>query len=198
MATVIEAVAGRTAPHKKMGFDGLGPGNVRTVLEVAERVQASSPRPKAAVVALEELLRGAVTIGTASDLHMTPPRRASRHLPRRGHPLRGRVLHDGPGAPHHDARQGARPPGHLREGDPRMAVCARPWTENVRSRLASRRCPRTDIGERVVLRLVRGTRSVPEVTELGGSPAVSDGLQILLSRPQGCSSSRAPSAVARR
>ena len=43
----------------------------------------------------------------------------------------------------------------------------------------------TESGERVVLRLVRGGRSVPELEWLGLSEIVTKGLQQLLVRPQG-------------
>lgn len=42
-----------------------------------------------------------------------------------------------------------------------------------------------DAGERLVLRLVRGTRKVPELAQLGFSTEVEEGLRAILAKPQG-------------
>jgi general secretion pathway protein E len=71
---------------------------------------------------------------------------------------------------------------HVRANPQDGRLVTRIGTQTVEARVST--LP-TEGGERVVLRLVRGGRGVPQLESLGFSPAVTSNLQQLLSRPQG-------------
>ncbi len=157
---------------------------MREVLrDVQARVEEAVQYPPNVVVAWEELVRAAVRL-EASDIHVSPTPEAIKVTYR----VHG-DLHD----------VVTLPSDVLAPLVTRLKVLARLDTtvrttpqdgrvamlidgNSIEARVST--LP-TESGERVVLRLVRGGRTVPELAELGFSPAMHQSLVDLLGRPQG-------------
>lgn len=180
-----DGIANRRRRTDPLTFSGLGPGNVRErVAEVARRVDECLARGEGDVIhAIDELVRGAVTV-EASDIHMSPTPRGFT-LTYRVHgtlyPIRTVSLGMAPRLVTRVkvlARIDTHIHGSPQDGRLVMTVDGK-MVEARTSTLP------TESGERVVLRFVRGSRSVPELEALGLSSEVSRGLEQLLARPQG-------------
>ena len=180
-----ERISRLKRPAPAPAFDNLERGSVRdAVAEVRRRLDACLGGPTSHIVlAFDELVRGAVSV-SASDMHLSPtvdrltvtyrvhgtlyevcrlepavaPKLATRVkvLARLDTYVHG-VPQDGRLAMHLDGR-------------------------TIEARVST--LP-TETGERIVLRLVRGSFNVPEIDHLGFSEQVSSGLRELLSKPQG-------------
>jgi general secretion pathway protein E len=159
--------------------------NVRQAIEeVRRRLVAYTSRARPDVVgAFEELVRGAVSV-SASDIHVSPTPEALR-LTYRVHGS----LHDVAVLPSEfgcavatRVKVLARLDTYVR-GTPQdgRLVCELDG-DSIEARVST--LP-TELGERIVLRLVRGGRTVPELGDLGFSRDTLDRLRELLSRPQG-------------
>lgn len=160
-------------------------GGMREALvEIRRRIQASAGGARVDVVgAFDQLLRGAVSL-SASDIHISPTPSGLK-LTYRVHG----TLHDVAklplevGAPLttrvkvlarldtyvHSAPQDGRLVADVDGGSVEARVSTLP----------------TEIGERIVLRLVRGSRTVPDLDALGFGSEVEEGLRGVLARPQG-------------
>jgi general secretion pathway protein E len=173
----------RAAPAPE--FDHLQQSSVReAVSEVRRRLEACLTGETSHIVsAFDELVRGAVSV-SASDIHLSPSLEGLTVTYRVHGTLYEVGRLDAALAPKlatrvkvlarldtyvHGAPQDGRLAMHL-DG---RAVEARVST-----------LP-TETGERIVLRLVRGSLSVPELTHLGFSEEVTHGLREVLSKPQG-------------
>jgi general secretion pathway protein E len=132
---------------------------------------------------VQELMRGAMAV-RASDIHFSPLA-AGLQVTYRVHgtlhevttiknELAGRVVNR--------IKVMSRLDLHVRANPQDGRLVTRIGTQTVEARVST--LP-TEGGERVVLRLVRGGRGVPQLESLGFSPAVTSNLQQLLSRPQG-------------
>jgi general secretion pathway protein E len=175
----------RSRAGQPAAFAGHGDVNVaQLIVEVRRRVTASLSGPSPNVVAaFDEIMRGAISAG-ASDIHVSPTPDALR--------ITYRIL----GGLHETATL------ELRWGQPfatRIKVLAGMET-HVRKRSQDGRLVMqldgvsiearvstlpTEVGERVVLRIVRGSRGVPELASLGFSEQTLQGLVKILARPQG-------------
>jgi general secretion pathway protein E len=188
IATALEVaglLVGRPPMTERAAFSHLDPGSVRErIREVARRVDDCLERPTGDVVqALDELIRGAVTI-SASDIHMSPTPQGYRltyrvhgtlyeaktvsldHAPKLS--TRVKVL----------ARLDTYVRGKPQDG--RLVV----HIDGVMIEARVSTLP-TESGERIVLRFVSGSRSVPDLEALGFSEEVLARLKELLSKPQG-------------
>jgi len=182
---VADAWLNRRLPVPRMEFEGLSGVNVRERLrEVKSRVEQCVSRPKPDVIAaFDELVRGAIAVG-ASDIHMSP-------MPQ-GYKLTYRVLgtlHEVMTVPLELAprlttrvKVLARLDTYIRgvPQDGRLVVTV----DGVLVEARTSTLP-TEVGERIVLRFVRGSQKVPDLESLGFSDAVVAGLKELLARPQG-------------
>ncbi len=178
------AVAARPSAHKAE-LGSIEGGSLRDALkEIERRIQdcAGGARPDV-VRAFDQLLRGAISL-SASDIHVSPTPQGLK--------LTYRV--------HGTLRDVASLP--LEVGQPfatRIKVLARLDTYvhgspqdgrlvadvdggSVEARVST--LP-TEIGERIVLRLVRGSRTVPDLDALGFGDEVVERLRDVLARPQG-------------
>ncbi len=179
------AALGLKSARARVSPGALASGNVRqALLQVRRRLEScTAGGDPDMIAAFDELLRGAVSVA-ASDIHVSPAADALK--------LTYRV--------HGSLHEVAELP---RELSPQMAtrvkVLARLDTyvrgvpqdgrmvrdidgDSIEARVST--LP-TELGERLVLRLVRGGRTVPDLAELGFSQAVASDLSDLLSRPQG-------------
>lgn len=166
-------------------FESLSVANVREVVgEVSRRVEACVARPQPYVVgAIDELIRGAVATH-ASDIHLSPT------------PDGLTVTYRVHGTLHEIVRLD---PGLSAPLSTRVKVLARLDTfvsgvpqdgrlvhtldgRSIEARVST--LP-TETGERVVLRLVRGSVAVPDIESLGFSVEVARGLAEVLAKPQG-------------
>ncbi len=175
----VRRVAG-PEPHAPVMQEGLR----AAVQEVASRVEASVTGESPNVItALNDLIRGAIAL-SASDIHLTPGAREVKltyrvhgslydvvRLPAAISPLlttRIKVL----------ARLDTYVRGTPQDGRLVMDLDG----GSIEARVST--LP-TENGERVVLRLVRGSRAVPDLDALGFSEEVLLGVRRALARPQG-------------
>ncbi|NUO52540.1 MAG: type II/IV secretion system protein [Polyangiaceae bacterium] len=170
----------RSSTHTHAG-DAVG---LRQVLgQVRARVEEVTQYPPDVVQGWEELVRGAVSL-EASDIHVSPTPDGLK-VTYRVHGDLHDVISLSPDllAPlvtrlkvlaRLDTTQRTTP----QDGRLSMMIDA----VSVEARVST--LP-TESGERIVLRLVRGGRSVPELADLGFSEAVHRSLSDLLARPQG-------------
>ncbi len=178
------AVAPRAA-SSRVELGSIEGGSLREALvEIRKRIQDAAGGARVDVVGgFDQLLRGAVSL-SASDIHISPTPSGLK-LTYRVHG----TLHDVATLP-------------LEVGAPlatRVKVLARLDTYvhgapqdgrlvvdvdggSVEARVST--LP-TEIGERIVLRLVRGSRTVPDLDALGFGGQVQEGLKSVLARPQG-------------
>lgn len=179
------AIAGLKAVRGRVSPGALAKGSVRHALEQVQRRIASctaGPEPDM-IAAFDELLRGAVSVA-ASDIHISPAADALKMTYR----VHG-SLYEVAELPRELSAQMAtrvkvlaRLDTYVR-GVPQDGRMVRDIDgESIEARVSS--LP-TELGERLVLRLVRGGRTVPDLGELGFPPAVSRDLLELLTRPQG-------------
>jgi len=182
---LVLALRGIKAVGKRVSPGALDRGNVRQALaQVQRRLQSCTAGPEPDIIAaLDELLRGAVSVA-ASDVHVSPGPDALK-LTYRVHGS----LHDVAELPRELAAQVAtrvkvlaRLDTYVR-GVPQDGRMVRELDgDSIEARVST--LP-TELGERLVLRLVRGGRTVPELGALGFPPAVLNDLCDLLARPQG-------------
>lgn len=183
--TGLEVVLGIRRPAKPIDFGETASGNVRqTVDEVHRRVEECTNLAKPNVVsAFHELLRGAVKIG-ASDIHMSPTPEGFKLTYRVQGTLHDVIRLDSSVAPPLVTRVKvlARLDTYIRNAPQDGRLVAEVDGRTLQARVST--LP-TEVGERVVLRLVRGTRSIPEVEELGFADEVHERLVDTLASPQG-------------
>ncbi len=156
----------------------------KVVYQVRERIVGClSQRQPDIVSTVHELIRGAITL-RASDIHFSPL------------PVGLQVTYRVHGTLHevttiipelsprvvNRIKVMSRLDLHIRSTPQDGRLVTTVGTSIVEARVST--LP-TEGGERVVLRLVRGGRSVPELESLGFSELVTQGLQQLLVRPQG-------------
>lgn len=175
----------RRSGDRQAAFSSYGDTNVaQLTAEVRRRVNASlSALEPSVVTAFDEIVRGAVSAG-ASDVHLSPT------------PDGLRVTYRIVGALHEVAAL------DLRWAQPfaiRVKVLAGMETHvrkqsqdgrlvmlldgvSIEARVST--LP-TEVGERVALRIIRGSRGVPELPSLGFSEQTQQGLSEVLARPQG-------------
>lgn len=185
VASLAELLVAPRSVSSHVELGSIEGGSLREALvEIRKRIQDSAGGARVDVVgAFDQLLRGAVSL-SASDVHISPTPDGLK-LTYRVHG----TLHDVATLP-------------LEVGAPlttRIKVLARLDTYvhgspqdgrlvvevdggSVEARVST--LP-TEIGERIVLRLVRGSRTVPDLDALGFGSEVQDGLRDALARPQG-------------
>jgi len=135
------------------------------------------------VSSVQELMRGAMTV-RASDIHFSPLA-AGLQVTYRVHGTLHEVTtisHDLSGRVVNRIKVMSRLDLHVRSNPQDGRLVARIGERTVEARVST--LP-TEAGERVVLRLVRGGRGVPQLESLGFSDVVTRNLQQLLTRPQG-------------
>ena len=135
------------------------------------------------VLGVQELIRGAIAV-QASDIHLSPLA-AGLQVTYRVHGSLHEVLNVGnelAGRVVNRIKVMSRLDLHVRSNPQDGRLVTRIGTDVIEARVST--LP-TESGERVVLRLVRGGRSVPQLETLGFSSLVTDQLQQLLARPQG-------------
>jgi general secretion pathway protein E len=161
------------------------PGKVSELVALVHKrvVQTLAGDTPNVVVAFDEIMRGAVSTG-ASDVHLSPTPEGLR--------ITYRIMGELYEAAHLELRWCqpfstrikvlARLETHVsqRSQDGRLVMTLDGGTLEARVSTLP-----TETGERVVLRIVRGSRSVPGLLSLGFSEATGQGLVDLLSRPQG-------------
>lgn len=182
----VGTVWGRATARKKRRFDfaGLADGSMReALLEVQARLeQCLDQREPDLVVALDELIRGAIKV-EASDLHLSP-QGGDLVVTYRVHG----TLYDVCLFPEQAGRRLATRIKVLARLDPyaRRPQDGRLQREVSGSRIEARvsTLP-AEGGQRIVLRLVRGSRAVPELGALGFEPRLVAALEDLLGKPQG-------------
>jgi general secretion pathway protein E len=189
IASVLAVLDSTLSPRRasrSMAFEqNVDGGNVReAVLEVRRRIAECTREPRPNIVAaFDELIHGAVSIA-ASDIHMSPGSDGFRMTYRVHGTLHDVAVLDSSLAPLLATRVKvlARMDTYSR-GTPQDGRLVMP-VENgsIEARVST--LP-TESGDRIVLRLVRGTRTVPDLEGLGFSPEVSERLKELLARPQG-------------
>ncbi len=174
----------RRRERAAVSFPGLSSGTVAEALsEVRERVErcVSGDQPDI-IVAFDELLRGATQV-EASDIHLSPTEQALQITYR----VQGSLLEVCRLSPGLAPRLATRVKvlshmdsyaRHPQDGRLQRVVAG------VRLEARVSTLP-ADGGERVVLRLVRGGRAVPEIADLGLDEAIVEGLREVLGKPQG-------------
>lgn len=164
-----------------------GPGQGRTseiVARVSARIDAvlSGPSPSV-VAAFDEVMRGAISTG-ASDVHLSPTPDGFRITYRILGQLHQAASLDRSWCQPFATRIKvlARLETHVsqRSQDGRLVMSVD--GTSVEARVST--LP-TETGERLVLRIVRGGRSTPELASLGFSEATQRGLSEVLAKPQG-------------
>jgi general secretion pathway protein E len=175
-------------PRRKAAAESLVPetgGNrAQRVAEIGRRVARSLTGSESSVVhAFEEIMRGALEMG-ASDIHISPTPEVLRVTyrvlgavyqaaalePRWAQPFATRIK----------VLSGLETHVRRRPQDGRLSMQIDGIS--VEARVSS--LP-TEVGERLVLRIVRGSRAVPELASLGLSEPTRLGLVEILARPQG-------------
>jgi len=162
-----------------------GDANVAEMIaEVRRRVTACLERAEPNVVtAFDEIMRGAISAG-ASDVHLSPTPdayrityrivgalyEAARLEPRWAQPFSTRI------------KVLAGLETHVRKKSQDGRLVLRLDGTSIEARVST--LP-TEVGERVVLRIVRGSRGVPELASLDFSEQTLKGLTEVLARPQG-------------
>lgn len=156
----------------------------KVVHQVRERIDGCMAREQPDIVAtVHELIRGAITV-RASDIHFSPLP-AGLQVTYRVHGTLHEVITIVPAfSPRvvNRIKVMSRLDLHVRSTPQDGRLVTTVGSSIVEARVST--LP-TEIGERVVLRLVRGGRSVPELETLGFSELVTKGLKQLLVRPQG-------------
>jgi general secretion pathway protein E len=181
----IDAFVNRRRLQAGRNFPGFESKGIRErVAEVARRLDECLASPHADVIgAFDQLVRGAVAV-EASDLHMSPTPRGFRLTYRVHGTLYEVALLPLDVAPRLSTRVKvlARLDTYIRgtPQDGRLVIAVE--GHMIEARVST--LP-TENGERIVLRFVRGSRSVPELDSLGFSQTVLAGIKELLSRPQG-------------
>jgi general secretion pathway protein E len=174
----------RGADRNRLHFDGLEKGNVReTIEEVRSRVQECVEAGATEVSStFDEIVRGAMRV-SASDIHLTPSPSGLVATYR----VHG-TLHEVCSIPAEHGKRLATRVKVLARLDPyaRKPQDGRLTREVSGVRVEARvsTLP-AEGGQRIVLRLVSGSRAVPLLSELGFEPEVSAGLAEILSKPQG-------------
>ncbi len=180
----VELALGVRRPAKAPEFAELDEHSIReAVAEVRRRVEKCVEGTVHVVALFDELVRGAMSVA-ASDIHISPTPEALK-LTYRVHGTLYQVASVSPEvAPKLTTRVKvlARLDTYVR-GSPQDGRLVMSMDGGVVEARVST-LP-TEMGERVVLRLVRGGRQVPDVESLGLSPAVSERLENVLARPQG-------------
>lgn len=177
--------AGRSARAGGSGFSGYGEVNVAELTaEVRRRVSACLEAPHSNVVAaFDEIMRGAISAG-ASDVHLSPTPDAYRITYR----IVGALYETAnlelswaqPFATRIKVLAGLETHVRKRSQDGRLVM--RLDGVSLEARVST--LP-TEAGERIVLRIVRGSRGVPELESLDFSQQTLRGLTEVLARPQG-------------
>jgi general secretion pathway protein E len=181
----LEALLGLRRAPRTPDFQQLGGQSVReAVTEVRRRVLTCVEEAKPNIIAaFNELVRGAIKI-QASDIHMTPSPAGFRLTYRLHGTLYDVVTVSAELAPLLSTRVKvlARLDTYVRgtPQDGRLVMSVEGGTIEARvSTLPA------EGGERIVLRLVRGSRTVPDLESLGFSHEVERRLRDVLARPQG-------------
>lgn len=156
----------------------------KVVYQVRERIVACLAHQQPDIVStVHELIRGAITLH-ASDIHFSPLA-AGLQVTYRVHGTLHEVTTVAPQLASRVVNRikvMSRLDLHVRTTPQDGRLVTTVGDSIVEARVST--LP-TESGERVVLRLVRGGRSVPELETLGFSELVTKGLQQLLVRPQG-------------
>jgi general secretion pathway protein E len=176
---------GRTRKRRTITLGDLDVETVqKVVLQVRQRIDSCTGTAQPDIVsAVQELIRGAMTV-RASDIHFSPLQaglqvtyrvhgtlhEVTTVLPSMGPLIVNRI------------KVMSRLDLHVRSTPQDGRLVTSVGNSIVEARVST--LP-TEGGERVVLRLVRGGRSVPELESLGFSEHVVDGLHQLLAKPQG-------------
>lgn len=183
--TVLEAVSSIRREPSRPHFEDRGASNVRdAVQEVRRRLDALTSGGKPNVVAIfDELLRGAVGV-SASDIHLSPGAAGLKLTYRVQGVLSDVAMLDAALAAPLATRVKvlARLDTYVRTSPQDGRLVTSLDGHGIEARVST--LP-TEGGERVVLRLVRGSRAVPELEGLGFSETTLARLRDLLSRPQG-------------
>jgi general secretion pathway protein E len=164
--------------------DGSQRNRAQWIAEVGQRITRNLSASEPSVVrAFEDVVRGALEVG-ASDIHFSPTPETLRITYRVGGVLYEAAALDLRWSPPFSTRikvlSGLETHVRQRPQDGRLTMQLDGVT--VEARVSS--LP-TEAGERLVLRIVRGTRGVPELASLGLSEQTSQGLVEALTRPQG-------------
>ncbi len=184
LLTLLGLLVPRIAAPRSRGLEAMESSGLRDVLvEIRQRtLEALSGTEPDVSLAIDELLRGALLV-EASDLHISP-NSADLAITYRVHGTLHEVVRlPSLLAPRFAIRIKvlARMDTYLRkpqDGRLRHRVGDMPVEARVSSLPA-------DAGERLVLRLVRGTARVPAIDQLGLEPQLEKRLVDLLARPQG-------------
>jgi general secretion pathway protein E len=186
VSTVGERIARRRGAVQRVSLGapaGAG-GHREAIAEVNRRISALVEGPKPNVVAaFDELVRGAISVA-ASDIHVSPTPQGLKLTYRvQGTLYEVSQLDVSLSAPLATrikvlARLDTYVRGTPQDGRLVMSL----ERGSIEARVST--LP-TEIGERVVLRLVRGSRAAPDIEALGFDPVVLDGIRELLARPQG-------------
>jgi general secretion pathway protein E len=172
-------------PGASLQAPGGDPQNrAQRIAEVGSRIARNLSSSEPSVVrAFEELVRGALQVA-ASDIHISPTPETLRITYRVVGVLYEAVALDLRWAQPFSTRikvlSGLETHVRQRPQDGRLTMQLDGVT--VEARVSS--LP-TEVGERLVLRIVRGTREVPELASLGLSEQTQQGLIEVLARPQG-------------
>lgn len=166
-------------------FDEIGAGSLKEALaEIRRRVGECvlGARPNV-IAAVDELVRGAVKLG-ASDIHVSPSGQGLRLTYRVHGTLHDVATLESAMGPLLATRVKvlARLDTYVRGTPQDGRLVMNVGEGSVEARVST--LP-TELGERVVLRFVRGTRTVSDLDGLGFAAEVHDGLVQLLARPQG-------------
>jgi general secretion pathway protein E len=182
--TIAETLLGIRRVGRGQEFQKLTTGNVQeAILEVRRRIASVTDKAPDVVVGFTELMRGAVKVA-ASDVHVSPTAEGVKLTYRVHGALHEVAILESPVlAPLVTrvkvlARLDTYVQGKPQDGRLVMALDG----GTIECRVST--LP-TEMGERVVLRLVRGGRSVPDVESLGFSDEVLSGLTGILAKPQG-------------
>jgi general secretion pathway protein E len=182
--TVAETLLGIRRVGSGREFEQLKTGNVQeAILEVRRRIASVTEKAPDVVVGFTELMRGAVKVA-ASDVHVSPTAEGVKLTYRVHGALHEVAMLDGAVlAPLVTrvkvlARLDTYVQGKPQDG--RLVMNLDGGTIECRVSTLP-----TEMGERVVLRLVRGGRTVPDVESLGFSEEVLSGLTAILAKPQG-------------
>ncbi|HEY3234141.1 MAG TPA: GspE/PulE family protein, partial [Polyangiaceae bacterium] len=172
-------------PDAEVSFDHLDRGTVKeAIAEVRRRIGECTLGPKANVItAFGELMRGAVSVH-ASDVHVSPTAQGVRLTYRVHGTLHDVIVLDASLAPLLATRVKvlARLDTYVRGTPQDGRLVMQIDGATIEARVST--LP-TETGERLVLRIVRGSRTVPDLEGLGFSSSVTAGLKELLTRPQG-------------
>jgi general secretion pathway protein E len=180
-----ERLLSRVQRVRRSEFAGYGDANVAEMIaEVRRRVTACLERAEPNVVtAFDEIVRGAISAG-ASDIHLSPTPdvyrvtyrivgtlyEAAKLDPRWAQPFATRI------------KVLAGLETHVRKKSQDGRLVLRLDGTSIEARVST--LP-TEVGERIVLRIVRGSRGVPDLVSLDFSEQTLKGLTEILARPQG-------------